>query len=140
MEPVTADTEVPCEIIYIRTCSTPQCNPVKNAGYYHDDHNKDQDYIPTNSRSAEIMEEEKDKKKKGQNTEENERYIEVLSQLTFFQFVTWGSFLLCYKIICSKNVLCPHRVRASSLSLSSVLCAPSLLQLKCLVLLVLSST
>ena len=72
VEPVTSDTEVPCEIIYIRTCSTRQCNPVKSAGYYHD-------YIPTNLFSAEVVEEEKDKKKKGQNTEENERYIEVLS-------------------------------------------------------------
>ena len=137
VEHVTAETEVPYEIIYIRTCSTPLCSPVKSAGYYKDDDNKDQDYIPTNLFSAKVIEEEEEKMKKGQKTEENERYIKVLSQLTFFQFVPWGYFLLCYRIICSKNVLCPQGVRSSSLSLSSVLCAPSLLQLKCFVLLLL---
>ena len=82
VEPVTADTEVPCEIIYIHTCSTPQCNPVKSAGYYHDDHNKDQDYSPTNLFSAEVMEEEKDKKKKGPTAAEVSCVVGTLIHVT----------------------------------------------------------
>ena len=63
-QPVTADTEVQCEIIHIPTCSTPLCSPVKSDGCQSDDDNKDQDYIPTNLFSAEVTEEEDEEEKK----------------------------------------------------------------------------
>ena len=84
VEPVTTDSEVQCEVTLIPTCSTPLCSPVKSVGCHSDDDNKDQDYIPSDLFSAEVMEEEEEEEKKSQKTEENERYKEVLSQLTFF--------------------------------------------------------
>ena len=84
VEPVTTDSEVQCEVTLIPTCSTPQCSPVKSIGCHSDDDSKDQDYIPSDLFSAEVMEEEEEEEKKRQKTEENERYKEVLSQLTFF--------------------------------------------------------
>ena len=78
VEPVITDSEVQCEITLIPTCSTPLCSPAKSVGCHSDDDNKDQDYIPSNLFSAEVMEEEEEEeeeeKKKSQKTEENERY------------------------------------------------------------------
>ena len=82
VEPLTTDSEVQCEVTLIPTCSTPLCSPVKSVGCHSDDDNKDQDYIPSDLFSAEVMEEEEEEEKKSQKTEENERYKEVLSQLT----------------------------------------------------------
>ncbi|KAK2571601.1 hypothetical protein P5673_002962 [Acropora cervicornis] len=75
VEPVITDSEVQCEITLIPTCSTPLCSPVKSVGCHSDDDNKDQDYIPSNLFSAEVMEEEEEEEKKSQKTEENERII-----------------------------------------------------------------
>ena len=76
VEPVITDSEVQCEITLIPTCSTPLCSPVKSVGCHSDDDNKDQDYIPSNLFSAEVMEEEEEEEeeKKSRKTEENERY------------------------------------------------------------------
>ena len=74
VEPVITDSEAQCEITLIPTCSTPLCSPVKSVGCHSDDDNKDQDYIPSNLISAEVMEEEEEEEKKSQKIEENERY------------------------------------------------------------------
>ena len=83
VEPVTTYSEVQCEITLIPICSTPLCSPVKSVGSHRPDDNKDQDYIPSNLFSVEVMEEEEEEEKKSQKTEENERYKEVFSQLSF---------------------------------------------------------
>ena len=79
VEPVTADTEVKCDVIHIPTCSTPLCSAVKSFGCHSDDDKKDLDYIPINLFSSEVMEEEEEEEIKSHKTEENQRYKEVPS-------------------------------------------------------------
>ena len=64
VEPVTTDSEVQCKVTLIPTCSTPLCSPVKSIGCHSDDDNNDQDYIPSDLFSAEVMEEEEEEEKK----------------------------------------------------------------------------
>ena len=86
VEPVTADTEVQCEIIHISSCSTPLCSPVKSVGCNSDDDNKDLDYVPLIYFPPKTWRKRgRRRRKKGRKTEENQRYKEVLSQLTFFK-------------------------------------------------------